>query len=189
MTPVPLWRVFPWDPAAAEGANFSAAFVPGGQGRNRFGLPGSPHGAIYFAESREHAVAEAIQAFRNSPVPLTNDDLTAWGHRLALVPATLDSGTWSRIADLCEPATLGGIDITADLPAFRDRKRTQQIAVSLHAREHAGLRWWSAFWGEWHSVILFRDRLPVDALTYGRPTPLDVTSPPVMEAARLLDIG
>jgi hypothetical protein len=79
MTPVPLWRVFPWDPAAAEGDRFSAGFVPGGQGRNRFDLPGQPRGVIYLAESEEHAVAEMIQAYRNSPEPLTNGDLTAWG--------------------------------------------------------------------------------------------------------------
>lgn len=189
MTPVPLWRVFPWNPDAAEGDPFSAAFVPGGQGRSRFDLPGHPRGVIYLAESEEHAVAEMIQAFRNSPDPLTNDDLTAWGHRLALVSATLDPGVWPSVADLCDPATVGDMGITADVPAFRDRKRTQQIAADLHARQHAGLRWWSAFWGEWHSVVLFRARLPADALTYGRPIPLDVTSPAIVEAARLLDIG
>jgi hypothetical protein len=189
VTPVPLWRVFPWDPGAAEDDRFSAAFVPGGQGRNRFDLPGDPSGVIYFAESEEHAVAEMIQGFRNSPALLTNDDLTAWAHRLALVSATLDAEVWPGIADLCEPATLSGIGITADLPALRDRKRTRQIAADLHAGQHTGLRWWSAFWGEWHSTILFRDRLPAGALTYGQPIPLSVTSPPVTEAARLLDIG
>lgn len=94
MNPAPLWRVFPWDPNAAEGERFSASFVPGGQGRNRFDLRG-----------------------------------------------------------------------------------------------HAGLRWWSAFWGEWHTTVLFRDRIPADAITYGVPLPLGIAMPPVVEAARLLDIG
>jgi hypothetical protein len=144
---------------------------------------------IYLAGSEEHAVAEMIQAYRNSPEPLTNDDLTAWGHRLALVSATLDPAVWTQIADLYEPAVLSNIGITADLPALRDRARTQQIAVDLHARRHAGLRWWSAFWGEWHTIVLFRDRVPAEALKYGPPTPLDITSSPVVEATRLLDIG
>jgi hypothetical protein len=189
VTPVPLWRVFPWDAKAAEGDPFSASYVPGGQGRSRFDLRGQPRGVIYWAESKEHAVAETIQAFRNSPDPLTNDDLTMWGYRLALVSATLEPGVWPGIADLCEPARLSAISVTADEPARRDRRRTQQIAAQLHSRQHTGLRWWSAFWGEWHTVVLFRDRLPAGALTFDRPTPLDDSSPPVIEAARLLDIG
>jgi len=187
--PVPLWRVFPWDPNAAEGDPFSAGFVPGTQGRSRFDLPGQPRGVLYLAESEEHAVAEMIQGFRNSPDPLTDEDLTAWGHRLALVSATLDPGVWSGIADLCEPTTLSAIDATADLPALRDRQRTRKIAAKLHMRRHTGLRWWSAFWGEWHTLVLFQDALPPGALSHGEPTALDTSSPSVVEAARFLDIG
>jgi hypothetical protein len=189
MNPVPLWRVFPWDAAAEEGERFSASFVPGGQGRSRFDLPGNALGVIYLAESEEHAVAEMIQGFRNSPHPLTDDDLTAWGHRLALARATVADATWPRIADLCDPGRLGALGVTADQPPLSDRSRTQAIAASLHRDGHAGLRWWSAFWGEWHTTVLFRDRLPDDALTYGPPVILDVASPHVLEAARLLDIG
>ncbi|MEX2611283.1 MAG: RES family NAD+ phosphorylase [Gemmatimonadota bacterium] len=189
MTPSPLWRVFPWDPKAADGSPFSPAFVPGGQGRNRFDLPARPRGVLYFADTEEHAVGEMIQGFRNAPDPLTTEDLTAWGHRLALVSATLAPAVWADVADLCEPDTLQRAQVTADLPAYRDRKRTQQIAIDLEADMHAGLRWWSAFWGDWHAIVLFRDRLPPGALTYGRPLPLNPTSPPVVEAARLLDIG
>lgn len=189
MNPVPLWRVFPWDPNAAEGERFSAAFVPGGQGRYRFDLPGNPLGVIYLAETEEHAVAEMIQAYRNSPQPLTNDDLTAWGYRYALVSVSLATNVWSRIEDLCDPAALTDLRITADRPAYRDRRLTQQIASLLHDRQRAGLRWWSAFWGEWHTTVLFRDQIPADAITYGSPFHLGVASPPVVAAARLLDIG
>ena len=189
MNPVPLWRVFPWDPNAAEGERFSAAFIPGGQGRYRFDLPGNPLGVIYLAETEEHAVAEMIQAYRNSRQPLTDDDLTAWGHRYALVSVSLRADIWPRIEDLCDPIALTDLRITADRPAYRDRRRTQQIASMLHDRQRAGLRWWSAFWGEWHTAVLFRDQIPADAITYGSPLHLDVASPPVVEAARLLDIG
>ena len=144
---------------------------------------------VYLAESEEHAVGEMIQGFRNSPHPLTGDDLTAWGHRLALAPATLAGEVWPRIADLCDPAVLGALHIGADRPPLRDRGQTQAIAAALHRDGHAGLRWWSAFWGEWHTTVLFRDRLPPDALTYGPPVPLDPSHPHVLEAARLLDIG
>lgn len=189
MNPVRLWRVFPWDPAAAEGEPFSATHVPGGQGGNRFDLPGSPRGVIDLAESEDHAVAELLQGFRNSRAPLTEADLTRWGRRLALVSVELEPATWPRVADLCDPATLGELGITTDQPPLRDRRRTQQIAVALHGRGYAGLRWWSAFWGEWHTVVLFRDRLTATSLAYGRPTPLSLDSPAVVDAARLLDIG
>lgn len=189
MKAVPLWRVFPWDPAAAEGDRFSAAFVPGGQGRNRFDLPGQGAGVIYFAESEVHAVGELLQRFRSSPDPLAPDDLTSWGHNLALVQATLDPAIWPGIVDLCDPGTLNSLGLTADEPPLRDRLRTQAIAVDIRGRGRTGLRWWSAFWGEWHTVVLFRERFTPQALTYARPTPLEVTTPAVVEAARLLDIG
>lgn len=141
MSPVPLRRVFPWHPDAAEGERFSAAFVPGGQGGNRFDLPGVARGVIYLAESEEHAVAEKIQAYRNLPAPLSNDDLTEWGQGLALVSATLVPEVWRHLADLCEPATLRDLGITAETPALRNRERTRQLAVDLYAREYLGLRW------------------------------------------------
>lgn len=189
MTPVPLWRVFPWEAAAAEGDRFSAAFVPGGQGKGRFDLPGTPAGVIYLAESEEHAVAEMIARFRNLPDPLTDDDLTVWGHRLALVRITLDAAAWDRLADLCDPAVLVAEAIPPDRTALRDRTRTQAVAAALHERGAAGLRWWSAFWGDWHTVVLFRDRLEPGSLRYDTPTPLHTGHPHVIEAARLLDIG
>jgi hypothetical protein len=189
VTPSPLWRVFPWDPYAAEGERFSAAFVPGGQGGNRFDLLGDPRGVMYLAESEDHAVAEMIQGFRNGSDALTTDDLTAWGHRYAIVSVALTRPIWTGIADLCEPSILSELTITAERPAMRDRPSTQGVAATLYGRGHAGLRWWSAFWGEWHSVVLFRDRIPTGALTYGQPVQLDVTTASVQTAARLLDIG
>ena len=79
--------------------------------------------------------------------------------------------------------------MTAEVPALRNRRRTQSIGLDLHSQRHAGLRWWSAFRGECHSLILFHDRLAAGALTYGQPAPLDVTSASVMDAVALLDIG
>jgi hypothetical protein len=189
VNPARLWRVFPWDPGAAEGERFSAAFFSTSHGTGRFDLRGNAYGVVYLAESPEHAVAQMVQQFRNSAEPLTNADLTRWGRRLALVSATLDPALWPRIPDLCEPTTLTRLDITAEMPALRDRRRTQRIARAIHGQGDAGLRWWSSFWGEWHSVVLFRDRLSAGALTYGPPQPLDVTSGAVMDAAALLDIG
>lgn len=189
MNPATLWRVFPWDPSAGEGDRFSPAFVPMPQGAGRFDLPGNAHGVVYFAESREHAVAEMIQQFRHHPEPLSNADITRWGHRLALVSATLDPTKWTQIPDLCDPGTLAQIGVTADVPPLRDRRHTQSVALDLHGQGYSGLRWWSAFWGEWHSIILFADQLTASGVTYGTPTSLDVASVAVTEATALLDIG
>lgn len=189
MTPVPLWRVFAWDPDAAEGERFSASFVPGGQGSNRFDLDGDPRGVIYLAQSEDHAVAEMVQGLRNGADPLANDDLAVSGRRYAIAPVTLTAAVWAGIADLCEPSVLADLGITADRPAMPDRANTRRIAATLHDLGRAGLRWWWAFWGEWHTVVLFRARIPTGALTCGEPVPLDVTTPSVQTAARLLDIG
>lgn len=159
------------------------------QGSGRFDVPASPRGVVYFAETPEHAVAEMIQQFRNHPEPVTTEDLTRWGQRLALVRATLDRTMWQKMADLCNPDTLTSLGLTAELAAYRDRRRTQTIAVDLYDKRYAGLRWWSAFWGEWHSVILFQERLRTGAVTYGEPIALDAGSAVVREAAALLDIG
>jgi hypothetical protein len=63
------------------------------------------------------------------------------------------------------------------------------VAETIQPHRHADLRWWSAFWGDWHRTVLFRHQILADAITYGAPFHLDVTTPPDMEAARLLDIG
>ncbi|HEX8241997.1 MAG TPA: RES family NAD+ phosphorylase [Longimicrobium sp.] len=183
-----LWRVFPWDPGAAEGERFSAAFVPGGQGRGRFDLPGEAAGVLYLAESPEHAVAELIQRYRNQPAPLEPADLTAYGHALALVEVTVRARVAERIADLCDPEVLARHAIAPDRTAARDRAASQSIAAGLHAGGYAGLRWWSAFFGEWHTVVLFRGRLAAGDLRYAGPARLSVDDSAVREAARSLDV-
>ena len=182
-----LWRVFPWDPAAAEGERFSAAFVAGGQGRGRFDLPDRPSGVLYLAETPEHAVAESIQRFRNQPVPLDADDLTVMGRPLALVPVTLDAQIDGGIADLCDPATLVRHAVPPDRTAARTRATSQRVSAEIYEAGYAGLRWWSAFWGEWHTVVVFRDRLAA-RLAYGAPAALDLSHHAVAEAARSLDV-
>lgn len=182
-----LWRVFPWDPTAAEGERFSAAFVAGGQGRGRFDLAGNAAGVLYLAETPEHAVAELIQRFRNQPVPLDMADLIVAGRRLALVDVTIP-GTL-RVADLCDPGVLARHGIAPDATAARTRATSQRIAADLHGQGYAGLRWWSAFFGEWHTVVVFRDRLAEIPFRYGSPSPLDLAHPALVEAARSLDVA
>ena len=183
---VRLWRAFPWDPRAALGQPFSAEYCPPQHGYNRFDLPRSERGVLYLAGSPDHAVGELVQSYRNQT--LDEDDLFVLGHPLALVEITLESAVAERIADLCDPAVLVRMETRPDEVAARERRTTQRIAKQLFADGWAGLRWWSAFFGEWHGTVLFLDRIEGDSLSYGTPELLHLTDATVEEAAQLLGI-
>jgi hypothetical protein len=127
-----------------------------------------------------------VQSYRNQT--LGEEDLIILGNRIALVEVTLESPIESRIVDLCEPEVLVRMDIAPDEVAARERRTTQQIAERLFAAGWAGLRWWSAFFGEWHGTVLFLDRMADGSLSYGTPEPLRLTDDAVEEAAQLLGI-
>jgi hypothetical protein len=179
------WRVFPWDRDAAPGDPFSPTWVPNTQGQGRFDLPGSPGGVIYLAETPEHAVAEMIQHYRGQT--LDDADLHIASNPLALVSVEVDTIV-DDVVDLCDPAVLKRLAIRPDRTASSDRKSTQRIAAELHAAGYAGLRWWSALTGDWHTLVLFRDRTR-DRLRFGEPEPLSLSHPAVIEATRALGIG
>jgi hypothetical protein len=182
----PLWRSFPWDPAAAENEPFSAAFVPPLQGFNRFDLPGRPAGVIYLAETPDHALGEWIVRFRGRS--LGEAGLKRNGKLRALVTVTLRNTAWSEIVDLCDPEELTRYRITPDSLAVRDRSLTQAIAQRLHDAGLTGLRWWSALFGDWHTVVLFRNRLAPDALAYGVPEVVSLSTPALLQAADWLNV-
>ena len=183
-----LWRVFPWDPDASEGDHFSPQFVPppATQGSGRFDLPRSRAAVTYFAESPDHAIAELLQGFRGHT--LEPADLMRYGRRLALVNAVLAARPREGIFDFCSAAELVKERIAPDATAARHRLKTQRSALQLHAAGHAGLRWWSTFFGEWHTVVLFRDRINTHDLEFAAPLALDLKNPHLIEAARLLDV-
>lgn len=181
----PLWRAFPWDPHAAEGQRFSAAFVPPSRSVGRFDLPGDAPGVLYLAELPAHSIAEKIQDLRNQT--LTREDLSEGGHRYALTEVALEQRFAARIANLCDPATLHRLGIAPDRIAARDRGVTQEIARTIHDAGFAGLRWWSVFFGEWHTVVLFRDRTG-DDVRFGEPRPLTLDDPHLGEATQALAI-
>lgn len=93
-----------------------------------------------------------------------------------------------RLADLCDPELLASFDFPFDRLAVRDRKRTQPVAVRLHAEGYAGVRWWSAFGGEWHVIALFRDALVPGALVFAPPESLDLEHPSLGAAAEWLAV-
>ncbi len=176
-----LWRVFPWDPGASEGARFSAFFIPAPTGRGRFDLPRDLSPVLYLAESPDHAVAELLQPWRGRR--LEPHHLERAGRPLAAAGVEVPSTAW--LFDLCDPAGLLELAVGPDVTASRLRERTQPIARSVWDRGAAGLRWWSSFWGDWHTVVLFTARLG-SGLTFSPPEVLRPDSPPVVRAATLL---
>jgi hypothetical protein len=163
-----LWRAFPWSPDAPAGQPFSSSYRPAQSGAGRFDLPRATHAsAWYLAESPGHAIGERLQDLRNRT--LEPEDLEAAGHRLAVCEATVAVDAASGVVDLCDPAELVRYGIQPDWLAYRDRRVTQEISARLHRSGHSGLRWWSALAGEWHTVVLFTDRLNESGLAFETP--------------------
>lgn len=179
------WRAFPWDPDAVDGERFSPSFVPPVQGKGRFDLPGVPGGVLYLAETPEHAAAELIQQYRGQA--LDDADLVVAGRRLALAAVSLPDRLRDGVLDLCDAAELVRTGVQPDRTASRDRRATQRIAAAVHAAGHAGVRWWSAFSGDWHTLVLFRDRVGAP-LAFSAPEPLTLAHPALGEAALALGV-
>ena len=178
-----FWRVFPWDRDGPEEAPFSPSYVPRTIGRGRFDLPVACSPVLYVAESPEHAIAEAIQPWRNRP--LRGAHLRRTGHPLALVDVQLGPDEMAELVDLCDPATLRRRRISPDQIASHHRRRTQPIAASIWDSGNIGLRWWSSFWGDWHGVVLFTARVG-RSLHFGEPQRISADTPALREAASAL---
>ena len=180
------WRCFPWNPDARLGAPFSPAYLVSGQTVDRFDLHDRPL-VRYLAESPEHAVGEALSPFRGTTfVP---SYLRQSGRRLALVEVRLAATLVRRIPDCTDPGVLARLDIRPDELVHHDRTRTQAIARRLHARRAtAGLRWWSALTGAWHTTVVFTDRERRGEVTFGKPRVLEPSDPAVVRALSVLGI-
>lgn len=165
------WRIFPYDSKAAPEQPFSTRSVADRrwQGGGRFDLP-DLSSTLYLAESPEHGYAEQLQDFRNQI--LTRAHLTRNGLPLAHVSVDVPRPLFDTLPDLADPETLRRYEIRADVLASPrpHRRRTQEIARRLWNDGHAGLRWWSAFHGAWHTTVLFIERAPLTSLTFGAPT-------------------
>jgi hypothetical protein len=170
------WRVFPWDPAVKPGEPFSPSYIYPHHGSGRFDVAGKL--VVYLAETPAHAVAEKLQRFRGQRID--RKDLIESGKPLALVAG--DIGTIA-LADLCDPAVLVKHDIKPDVLASRDIMKTQRIAVQLHDAGYAGLRWWSALSGDWHTIVVFEGEI-----RYGEPEPLRIGQEGLREASAALGI-
>ncbi len=185
-----LWRCFPWDPGASDGAPFSSRYLVPGQTVGRFDLHDRPP-VRYLAESPEHAIGEALAPFRGTRFHLSY--LRQAGQRLAMVEVTLGGSLMTRIPDCTDSQVLTALGVRPDDLAHHHRAVTQAIARRLHERgdetgDPAGLRWWSALTGAWHTVIVFIDRERPGEVTFGTPRPLEADDPDVLRATSVLGI-
>ena len=186
LAPRAAWRVFPWDSRAADGDSWSPRYVPPFQGHGRFDLRDAPRGVLYLAESPEHAIAEKLQDLRNQS--LEDADLFEGGHRSALTEGHLTPPLFETMVDLCDPPTILEYHTPPDRVAALSRETTQALARTLYEAGCAGFRWWSAFFGEWHTLVIFADRM-ADAPTVSTPRPLHPRDPDLQLAARYLGIA
>lgn len=83
----------------------------------------------------------------------------------------------ARIVDCTDPGTLAAIGVRPDHLAHHDRTVTQAIARRLHRAGAAGLRWWSAPTGAWHTTVVFTDRERDAELILGMPHAVSLSDP------------
>lgn len=193
-----LWRVFPWDRAAPDGApHFPRSVAPARfQNYGRFDLQGNPL-VLYLAETPAHAVAEVLRGRMRDPArdhgvrhSLTDRDLVVSKFRLALVDVRLPASIADHVPDTGEGATLERFGIRADQLSSRVRTVTQAAARRIHAHPDAvpGFVWSSRFGGDWHVVLLFLDRVSLHELEFGVPDLLRLDHHAVLKAAAVLHL-
>lgn len=180
-----LYRVFPWDAAAAPGAPFAPDHVPPQQGSGRFDVPDSP--VLYLGESPEHAVSETLQGYRGRP--FRDGMLRRFGHPLALLEIRIPDEAAIRIVNLDDPKELLRFGLTPSEVASDDRVGTRAIGINVYESGATGLRWWSKLTGDWHGVVLFLARVPMSRLVLGTPDRLIPAHPAVAGACRHLGIA
>ena len=156
--------------------------MPAAQGSGRFDLPEQP--VWYLSESPVHAVAELLQPFRSRP--FRDSMLRRFERQLALVEVQLPEDDAARIVNLDDAAELLRLGLAPGALASEDRVRTQAIAEQVSLGGAAGMRWWSKLSGDWHGVVLFLDRVPVERLEIDLPEVLTRRHPAVVSACRHL---
>jgi hypothetical protein len=99
----------------------------------------------------------------------------------------------ARIPDCTDPAVLSTLGLRPDQLAHHDRILTQAVARDLHSRATlaagpAGLRWWSALTGAWHTTVVFTDHERRGEVSFGLPQLLRVSDPVLGTALTILGI-
>lgn len=143
------------------------------------------------AETPEHALGEALSAFRGTD--FHESYLRQSGRSLALVQVTLAASLVARIPDCTDPKVLAALGLRPDQLAHHDRILTQAVSRDLHGRGTladgpAGLRWWSALTGAWHTTVVFTDHERSGDVRFGTPRVLQFSEPALPKALSILGI-
>jgi hypothetical protein len=106
---------------------------------------------------------------------------------------TLAGSLVARLADCTVPGILERHDIRPDQLAHDDRTVTQAIARRLHdagrrTGEPAGIRWWSALTGAWHTTVVFCDRERGGEVAFGEPRIVSDTDAMLLRTVAVLGI-
>ena len=158
--------------------------MPPQQGSGRFDL--EQRSVWYLSESPVHAVSEMLQGFRSRE--FQDGMLRRFGQPLALVEINLPDDDAVQIVNLDDAIELQRFGLSPSMVASDDRARTQTAAGRVYASGAAGMRWWSKLSGDWHAVVLFLDRVPVERLEIDTPELLTALHPAVAGACRHLAI-
>jgi len=98
------------------------------------------------------------------------------GQQLGLVAVTLAPSLIARIPDCTDPAVLAELDLHA------------HAGAAGAAGALAGLRWWSALTGAWHTTVIFTDRQRAREITFGAPRHLEPDDDAILRALLVLGI-
>lgn len=140
----------------------------------------------YLSEDAVHAVSEVLQGFRSRP--FHDAMLRRFDHPLAVVSVELPEDDERAILNLDDPAVLLRFGFAPSVLASEDRKRTQAVAEQVYASGAPGFRWWSKLSGDWHAVVLFLNRVPVERLEIDTPELLTREHPAVLSACAHLSM-
>lgn len=116
-------------------------------------------------------MAEKIGRFRGGSIGPAH--LREFGLPLALVMVRVLPTDIEAVLDLCDPEILVALSVRPDAIAARDRETSQAVARTVAESGAVGLRWWSSFFGEWHGVVVFPERL-ANGVEFGDPRILRV---------------
>jgi RES domain len=180
-----LFRVIPWNEAAAPADPGGALFVA--RDRQRLGRHDAPdrYGALYLSVVATSAVAEMLKRFRGRRLPAGAFNASRGG---LYALAAFDDSALPALVDLDDAGELARRSLRPSEVATSRRRTTQLVARAVFDEGVVGFAWWSTIEATWTNVTLFAERSSSKLRLLERPLPLTIRLSEVVEAARYLEI-